>query len=285
MMQYTAEVEKDYKEFLDEMKLNGMTAEALKSVPEKYNEAAEKTLDFLSQLVLRSSRNRSLINATGYPRDMFADDITLHILRKLDAILACSNEAVIPYTVKLVNREVVSICRKWKRTYPDVKENAAQADEAEPHPMVSFLDDVAWGMIADDTNVEDEVIAEENAAESHDAKLRAIESFHTCSRFELLSLLVTKVIPDKGGKCMKNRDLAEQLDALGLDAVSKKYFKRAAKIFGVSYKAYFSSFTNNRMPKYTTISNLCDKISKASYACGVKLCKKNGGVRMTRKQI
>lgn len=287
-------IEKEYKDFLITLKARNMTAESIQNDFFTYNEAAEKTLEYLSKVALRSVRNRNLINATGYEFDMFADDITMHMLRKLDDILACDNEFIIPYIVKMVKNKVVSICRKWESTYPtvkkptktteDINDTAVENREPEFNSVVNFLDDVAWGMIADDTDIEEDIIRKENMIENHETVIKALANTNACSRFEMVSLLATKVITNSNGRCIKTRALAEAIDKIGLDAVSKVYFKKAASVFDISSDTYFSSFTNDYVPAYSSVEELCSKISKASNNCAVKLCKKMGATRLTKKR-
>ena len=293
-MNATTKIEKEYKEFLNELKNRNMTAEAIQRDYFAYNDAAEKTFEYLSKVALRSVRNRNLINATGYDFDMFADDITMHILRKLDAILACNNEYVIPFIITLVNNEVVSICRKWERTYPSLKKTAKVSNEGdypvdtkEPdyNSVFNFLDDVAWSLIADDIDIEEDIIHQENMVENHATVLKALANSSACSRFELVCLLATKVITNSNNRCMKTRALAEAIDKIGLNTVSEDCFETAAAVFEISHDTYFSQFTNDYVPAYSSIEELCDKISKASNNCAVKLCKKMGATRATKKRV
>ena len=293
-MNATTKIEKEYKEFLNELKNRNMTAEAIQRDYFAYNAAAEKTFEYLSKVALRSVRNHNLINATGYDFDMFADDITMHILRKLDAILACNNEYVIPFIITLVNNEVVSICRKWERTYPSLKKTAKVSNEGdypvdtkEPdyNSVFNFLDDVAWSLIADDIDIEEDIIHQENTVENHATVLKALANSSACSRFELVCLLATKVITNSNNRCIKTRALAEAIDKIGLNTVSEACFETAAAIFEISHDTYFSQFTNDYVPAYSSIEELCDKISKASNNCAVKLCKKMGATRATKKRV
>lgn len=292
-MNATIKIEKEYKEFLNTLKSRNLTAEAIQNDYFTYNDAAEKTFEYLSKVALRSVRNRNLINATGYDFDMFADDITMHILRKLDAVLACNSDYVIPFIITLVNNEVVSICRKWERTYPSLKKatkvsnvDSYPVDAKEPdyNSVFNFLDDVAWGLIADDIDIEEDIIRQENMVENHATVLKALANSSACSRFELVCLLATKVITNSNNRCMKTRALAEAIDKIGLNAVSEACFETAASVFEISYDTYFSQFTNDYVPLYSTIEELCDKISKASNNCAVKLCKKMGATRATKKR-
>lgn len=292
-MNTTIKIEKEYKEFLNTLKSHNLTAEAVQNDYFTYNDVAEKTFEYLSKVALRSVRNRNLINATGYDFDMFADDITMHILRKLDSVLACNSDYVIPFIITLVNNEVVSICRKWERTYPSLK-RATKVSDVDSYPVdvkepdynsvFNFLDDVAWSLIADDTDIEADIIRQENVAENHATVLKALANSNFCSRFELVSLLATKVITNSDNRCMKTRALAEAIDKIGLDAVSEACFETAASVFEISYDTYFSQFTNDHVPMYSSIEELCDKISKASNNCAVKLCKKMGATRATKKR-
>lgn len=287
-------IEKNYKEFLNCLSRSKMSAESIKNDHATYNEVAEKTFQYLRNVALRSSRNRNLINCTGYDFNLFADDITMHILRKLDAVLSCSDEYVIPFLIKMVNNKVVSICRKWERTYPTLKKrntkgsatsNETYEPEAEPefNAVFNFLDDVSWSLIADDTNIEADIIHQEETLERHSSVLKALACANSCSRFEIMSLLATKVITNSDNKCMKTRALADAVDKIGLSAVSEACFETAALLFDISSDNYFSSFTNDYTPEYTTIEDLCDKISHASNNCAVKLCKKMGATRVAKK--
>lgn len=292
-MNATTKIEKEYKEFLNELKNRSLTAEAIQSDYFVYNDAAEKTFEYLSKVALRSVRNRNLINATGYDFDMFADDITMHILCKMDAVLACNNDYVIPFIITLINNEVVSICRKWERTYPSLKKTTKSSnvedhsvDTKEPdyNSVFNFLDDVAWGLIADDVDIEADIIHQENMVENNATVLKALANSSACSRFELVCLLTTKVITNSNNRCMKTRALAEAIDKIGLNAVSEACFETAASVFNVSNDTYFSQFTTDNVPAYSSIEELCDKISKASNNCAVKLCKKMGATRATKKR-
>lgn len=295
-MNATIKIEKEYKDFLNSLKTRNFTAATIKNDYFTYNDAAEKTFEYLSKVALRSVRNRNLINATGYDFDMFADDITMHILRKLDAILACKNSFVIPFIITLVNNEVVSICRKWERTYPSLKKSVKPSndrdlpvDTKEPdyNSVFNFLDDVAWSLIADDTDIEADIIRQENRGENRATVLKALANSSACSRFELVSLLATKVITNSNNRCMKTRALAEAIDKIGLDAVSEACFETASSVFDISYNTYFGTyfeqFTNDYVPAYSSIEELCDKISKASNNCAVKLCRKMGVTRASKK--
>ena len=71
-------IEKEYKDFLINLKARNMTADSVQNDFFIYNVTAERTFEFLSKVALRSVSNRNLINATGYEFDMFADDITMH---------------------------------------------------------------------------------------------------------------------------------------------------------------------------------------------------------------
>lgn len=291
-MNATIKIEKEYKEFLNTLKTRNLTAETIKNDYFIYNDAAEKTLEYLSKVALRSVRNRNLINATGYDFDMFADDITMHILRKLDAVLACNSDYMIPFIITLVNNEVISICRKWERTYPSLKKAnkvsntgdcPVDAKEPDYNSVFNFLDDVAWSLIADDTDIEADIIRQENRGENRATVLKALANSSACSRFELVSLLATKVITNSNNRCMKTRALAEAIDKIGLDAVSEACFETASSVFDISYNTYFGQFTNDYVPAYSSIEELCDKISKASNNCAVKLCRKMGATRASKK--
>lgn len=282
-------IEKGYVDFLINLKARNMTADSVRNDFFLYNQVAENTLEYLRKVALRSVRNRHLINATGYELDMFADDITMHVLRKLDDIFACDNDLIIKYVIKMVNNQVVSICRKWESTYPTIKKPAKTTAENDTpdemvEPRVTFLDDVTWGMIADDTDVAEDLLRQEAMIENHETVIQALANVHACSRFEMLSLLATKVITNKDNRCMKTRALAEAIDAIGLPAVSEACFEKAASIFGISADTYFSSFSDDRVPAYSSIEELCDKISKASNNCAVKLCKKMGAHRVRQKR-
>ena len=222
---------------INTLKTRNLTAETIKNDYFTYNDAAEKTFEYLSKVALRSVRNRNLINATGYDFDMFADDITMHILRKVDAVLACNSDYMIPFIITLVNNEVISICRKWERTYPSLKKTnkvsnmgdcPVDAKEPDYNSVFNFLDGVAWGLIAADIDIEEDIIRQENMAENHAAVLKALANSSACSRFELVSLLATKVITNSNNRCMKTRALAEAIHQIGLDAVSEACFETAA---------------------------------------------------------
>lgn len=139
-MNATTKIEKEYKEFLNELKNRNMTAEAIQSDYFAYNDAAEKTFEYLSKVALLSVRNRSLINATGYDFDMYASDITMHLLnKKLDGILSCDNDGVIPYIIQAVNWQVIDMFRKWKREYPDVKKKSVKGSNSNNNELINLF--------------------------------------------------------------------------------------------------------------------------------------------------
>lgn len=296
-MNATIKIEKEYKEFLNTLKARNYTADTIKNDYFTYNDAAEKTFEYLSKVALLSVRNRSLINATGYDFDMYASDITMHLLnKKLDGILSCDNDGVIPYIIQAVNWQVIDMFRKWKREYPDVKKKSVKGsnsnnnelekvDIPEFNSVINFLDDVAWSLIADDIDIEEDIIRQENMAETHATVLKALANSSACSRFELVCLLATKVITNSNNRCMKTRALAEAIDKIGLNTVSEACFETAAAVFEISHDTYFSHFTSDYVPAYSSIEELCDKISKASNNCAVKLCKKMGATRATKKRV
>lgn len=295
-MNATIKIEKEYKEFLNTLKTRNLTADTIKNDHFTYNDVAEKTFEYLSKVALLSVRNRSLINATGYDFDMYVSDITMHLLnKKLDSILSCDSDGVIPYIIQAVNWKVIDMFRKWKREYPDVKKKSVKGSKSnnneleeddipEFNSVINFLDDVAWSLIADDIDIEEDIIRQENMVENRTTVLKALANSSACSRFELVSLLATKVITNSNNRCMKTRALAEAIHQIGLDAVSEACFETAASVFEISYDTYFSQFTNDYVPAYSTIEELCDKISKASNNCAVKLCKKMGATRVTKKR-
>lgn len=294
-MNTTAKIEKEYVELLNALKRRNMTAEFIQQEYSTYNDVAEKTFQYLSKVALRSIRNQHLINTTGYEFDMFADDITMHILRKLDAVLACNTDYVIPYIITLVNNEVVTICRRWNSTYPLLKKKTTKTaytnnydvdEECTPkfNYVFNFLDDVTWSLIADETNIEENIIRQEDIEENHIKVIKTLENSDACSRFELVSLLATKVITTNDNRCIKTRALAESIDKIGLNAVSEAYFEAAASAFNISRTTYFTTFTNDFVPAYSTIEELCDKISKASNYCATKLRKKMGGTHANNKR-
>lgn len=279
-MSTAARIEREYREYLLSLKARGMTAAAVKNDPLVYNDAAERTLEYLSRVALRSERNRNCIAATGFDFDMFADDITMHVLRRLDAVFACGAEYVMAFLVSMVNNEVVSICRKWQRMYPTIRNTQKSGpEETERRRVVYQLDDDAWKQIADECDIEGELIRREDEEENYIRVCKALSAGNACSRFEMLSLLATKVLTGDHGRCTKTRALAEAIDRLGLQAVSEMFFEKAACRFGVSREVYFRSFSNDATPSYTSVENLCDKISKASNHCAVKLCRKMGAIR------
>lgn len=265
-MNAVAAIEKNYKEFLKTLKAGNMTAKALKSDPAAYNAFAEKTFLFLSREALLSRSNRNRINSTGYDFHIFADDCLMHVLDKLDAVLACSDEQMIPFIVMMSNNKVLDLVRKWNR------ENS----------IFTSLDDTAWSLIADDTCLEADYLNEEAQREMHGWALKALAYSRECSRFELLSLLTTKIITDGSGKCMKTSVLADALETIGLRKASEICFQAAADTFHISYSDYFSSFTYDELPAYTDIADLCSKISKASNNCARKLCRKLGVIRSAK---
>ena len=289
-------IENDYKEYLMTLKSLNTTMRSIKDDRIKYNELAEKTLEFISKVVLlRCSRNRNLINSTGYEFDMFADDISMHIINKLDIILSCDKENMIRFIVTLSNNKVLDIFRKWNRTYPSLtppktpytsadSNNGGNNTETENKSVFNFLDDVSWGFIAADTNIETEILNKEQEIEQHTTVLKALKNTNSCTRFEVLSLLATKVITISDNRCTKTRKLAEAIDTHGLYSVSVEYFEMASTIFNISYEDYFDCFSNDFTPKYNSIDDLCNKISHASNSCSIKLCKKVGATRIIKKR-
>lgn len=293
-MKTTITIEKNFKEYLNTLKNLNATATSIKESYDKYNHLAEITMEFVSKVVLLSSKNRNLINSTGYDFSMFADDITMHIMDKLDAVLSCSPDQMIPFIVTMTNRKVIDICRKWMRTYPthtqinstsamDVNNNNNNKDY-NMRPIVTFLDDIVWGLIADETDMEAEILRQEETKERHSTVLNVLKNANSCSRFEIVSLLYTKVFTNNDNKCMKTRTLAETLDKFGLNSVSETCLKTAKTVFNIALDDYFDSFTNDEMPAYNSIEELCDKISHASNNCSVKLCKKIGAKRLVKKR-
>lgn len=287
-MSTAAQIEKEYRDYLRALKERCMTAAAVEKDAFIYNDAAEKTLAYLSRVALRSVRNRNLIGTTGFDFDMFADDITMHILRKLDAILTCVPEHMMAFLVSIVNNEVVSICRKWQRMNPKMKDTsegarAEEDNELENGRLVRQLDEVAWGRIAADIDVEESLIRRETEAEDHNRICKTLAYSGDCSRFEMLCLLATKVVVGDDGRCMKTRALAEAIDRLGLRTVSERCFEKAAFALGVSCDAHFGSFSSDALPAYSSVEQLCDKISKASHHCAVKLCRKMGASRAPQR--
>lgn len=290
-------IEAEYKELLCSLKSMGATAKAIREDDDTFNKFVGKTMEYLNKVVLRSKRNWALINATGYEFDMFVDDIAMHIFLKLDAILDRDDEYLIPCIVRTVNNEVVNMVREWYKIYPKPQKSdekkGEQVKKRGNDVVINFLDEVGWSMLADETNIEEELMAKETHEELCSAMM---EYFGTCSCFGLVCLLATKVLT-KGNRSnkknrnrkgdwsyMKNRELAKAIDTRGLAPVAKRCFTRAAAELEIP-KEVFSTFIHDDVPEYDTLEELGDKISKASNYCAVKLCKKMGLIRASKKQI
>lgn len=245
----------------------------------------EKTMEYVSCVALRSRRNRGLVemmSRTGYMSDMCTDDITMHIMKKSNELLKCPADKRIPMLVTMVNFKLIDIVRKWSRENPTVK-SGGRAENDETHidsALFSLMDDVSWGMLASDTDIEAEYIEREDERERAELLVSALESIRLCTRFEALSLLATKVVSINGER-IKTGVLAKEIESTGMRKVSERVFKAAAEVFSVPCETYFAGFADEREPEYASTKELCSKISHASNACAVKLSRKMGVERRT----
>lgn len=111
-------IEHKFKTKLASIAALRITAAEIKNNANLYDSLIMSAYYYFAEVVLRSRKNYSLINSTGIERDEFLDDVLMHFLSKLDAILACPKEQLIPFTVKLANNKVIDKVRSYQRLYP-----------------------------------------------------------------------------------------------------------------------------------------------------------------------
>lgn len=269
-------IEIDFKNMLLTFKTSGVTSASLMADGELCNEFAMISATFITEVVLRSAKNRAIIRSTQrfFETTMYLDSILMQILIKLDRILQCESAKLIPYVVLMANHEIVNLAREYRRMYPTIrikadKHPAEQQDarQDERYPRLVFMDDTAWSSIPENKcSVEENLVSEESTLQNRSDLIYVLNHTGRCSRFEAVCFFATKVLK------IKTSLLAENLHSQGLQAVSETIFQRISYTIDVNYD-YFVSFTTDDLPMAADKYEMAAKISSASHRCLMKLIK------------
>lgn len=154
-------IENKFNETMELVVASKLTAEEVKNDKVLYNKVAIIAYEFFEKVVLKSSRNKSYINSTGIEFTEFVDDVVMHFLKNLDRVIGCDSAYRIRFVVMMANNKVVDKVRNWYRMYPvkikydneDINENNKVENE-ETYEVINFLDEITWGTIAADNDIE-----------------------------------------------------------------------------------------------------------------------------------
>ena len=232
---------------LHALEAQGCTARSLFADRAALETAAAETLIFLRAGVLRSRSLRARLRLAGETEDSFADAAALHLLQKLDALMACPEPARAAYAVRAAHNLAATLCRR-----------AARAPQPCP-------DETLFAHLSAKEDAEDALLRKEAQAERRALAHLALALAQDCPRFALTCLLYTKVL---GGR---TRDLAALFDRRGLLPVSESCFAAAERALALPAGAIRPREQDCELPAYAALPELCDKISHASHNCACKL--------------
>lgn len=261
-------IEHKFKTKLASIAALRITAEEIKNNANLYDSLIMSAYYYFAEVVLRSRKNYSLINSTGIERDEFLDDVLMHFLSKLDAILACPKEQLIPFTVKLANNKVIEKVRSYQRLYPVIyKKNAVPhtavsggtcpEDHVFSLRLINLLDDAAWEYIRDNRNIEQEY-------EDRDTALRILLILASSDRpLDVLSFLALNVIG------WKNALLADHIIHYGYGTVLLEVLSDTADLFDVDIGIFRHIIEKNQQSPSTfdtkNPKQLSAVLSRSSY--------------------
>lgn len=157
-------IENKFIETMELVAASKLTAEEVKNDKVLYNKVAVIAYEFFERVVLKSSRNKSYINSTGIEPMEFIDDVVMHFLKNLDKVIECDSVYRVRFVVMMANNKVVDKVRGWYRMYPvkNKKNNEEKIDmneidkneNEETYDVINFLDEITWGTIAAEYDVE-----------------------------------------------------------------------------------------------------------------------------------
>ena len=298
-------IEIQYKNYLTSLKEKQENLETIRQNPMEYNKLGELTFKFVKNVVLKSSHNKSNISSTTLEYDEVVNMVTTKVIRKTDEVLAVSEKGMIPFVMTIASRETSDICKKWRRQYLKKKDKMDEDEEGtdqmsenegkksgndkeERESRFVDFDEVKWGTLRDDYNLEEDCMRNEEKLDRLQKVLPIYDELSRMNAFDVLSFVVTKgILTDKGGGIVRARILAKKMDGLLKKADEKNinkakvaekiyryFFLHAADEIGISYEKYFGDFSDQNLPDYDSVEELAKKITKGASRCKCKLLKR-----------
>lgn len=254
-------IEKNFKNTLNIIAAMNLSAEQIKENSKLYNALAFEAMEFFGKVALLSSRNRACINSTGIEFDEFVSDVTMHLLRNLDTVLACDESGRIPFIINMTNNKVIDKVRAWNRIYGTTKPKSDKnnysdfADESD-NARVCFLDETAWGFIADKTDIE------QSYENNEMARLTIKVLANKAKSMEAVAFMATTILG------WKTSELADKLIENGYRSVLFEVLSTVMNTFNISPDIFASLITDCNNNEYTfnmDIKKLAADLSRKSY--------------------
>lgn len=254
-------IEKNFKDTLNVIAAMNLSAEEIKSDIGLYNELAIEAMEYFSKVALLSNRNRSAIKSTRIEFDEFLDDVVMHFLGHLDAVIACDESGRIPFIINMTNNKVIDKVRAWNRIYEttkkDPKDNSDNTEAEEKEATVGFLDDLAWIFIADNTDIAQNY-------ENHEMACLIVETMaNKAKAFDAVTFMAINILGWKTG------ELADKLIEQGYKPVLFEVLTTVMNIFDMKMEAFANIISDSNSNNYTfemTSKKLAADLSRKSYA-------------------
>lgn len=255
-------IEKNFKDTLSIISVMKLSSEDIKRNSKLYNELAIEAMEFFGKVALLSSRNRNAINSTGIEFDEFLDDVVMHFLRNIDAVIACDESCRIPFIINMTNNKVIDKVRAWNRIYGTTKpksdeNNCSASVEKNNNAAVNFLDETAWSFIADKMDIEQDYENKEMAQLIIEVLANRTKSI------EALAFMATTILR------WKTSELAVKLINDGYKTVLFEVLHEVVNIFNISPNIFATIISDSNKNNYNfnmmSAKTLAVDLSRKSY--------------------
>lgn len=253
-------IEKNFKETLNVIATMNLSAKEVKADTVLYNELAIKAMEYFGKVALLSNRNRIAIKSTGIEFDEFLDDVVMHFLDHLDAVIACDESGRIPFIINMTNNKVIDKVRAWNRIYgtnkKDSKDNSDNTENEEKEATVGFLDELAWRFITDNTDIA------QNYENYEMACLIVNTLANKAKAFDAVTFMAINILGWKTGK------LADKLIEQGYKPVLFEILTTVMNIFDIKMETFSKIISDSNNNNYTfdmTNKKLAADLSRKSY--------------------
>lgn len=113
--------EMSYESLLDKLLIDGINYDDIHKNKRLQNMVYYNTRDFVRNVVLKTSRNISLLKAMNASESEVVNDVTVHMISKMDNILAKPRTDWTRYSVTICNNKIADKFRHYRSVYPFIK--------------------------------------------------------------------------------------------------------------------------------------------------------------------
>ena len=173
----------------------GLDSETVKENAGLYNALADAAQDFFGKVALSQVNRNKIDNGIDEEMTTVVDECTMHMIRKLDAVLEVPGNQRIPFLVQMANNRISDLERRDRAHLTKSR----------------TMDDVEWGYVSDASDLEDDCAQADADACLFNAVLKSL-----CSDgkpLSVVSILSTSVLEKKPAA------LAQELIDKGFQAV------------------------------------------------------------------